>query len=177
MLAKLIGPLCPAFGPPPRRATARSRRNIPFHGEFTEREGGAPFGAAVFKRCRSGVTCALITEPPSVGLHTGAILTDAGSNETRVSLSKASRKGRETAIVRRIKDGSTEPLSDQDGSTGIGQSHQREPRHGPLRSTLARIGRNVANFAETHSKLCSSQTQWKSCVHGGASLIGKRGRI
>ena len=62
----------------------------------------------------------------------------------------------------------------QDGSTGIGQSHQREARHGTLRSTIARIGRNAANFAETHSKLCSNQTQWKSCVHGGASLIGKR---
>src|SRR5712664_296431 len=34
-----------------------------------------------------------------------------GSNETRASLSKASRKGRDTTIVRRIKNGSTEPYS------------------------------------------------------------------
>ena len=44
-------------------------------------------------------TCTFITELPSVGLHTGAILTDEGSNETRPSLLKASRKGRETAIA------------------------------------------------------------------------------
>ena len=56
-------------------------------------------------------TCTLITELLSVGLHTGAILTDEGSNEMRASLSKASRKGRETTIVRRIENGSTEPYS------------------------------------------------------------------
>src|SRR5713226_6524320 len=36
--------------------------------------------APAIMRCRSGVTCTLITELPSVGLHTSAILTDEGSN-------------------------------------------------------------------------------------------------
>src|SRR3979409_1118384 len=59
-------------------------------------------------RCRSGVTCTLITELPSVGLHTGAILTYEGSNEMRASLLTVSHKGRETDISRRLGNGSVE---------------------------------------------------------------------
>src|ERR1700737_1050917 len=93
-------------------------------------------------RCQSGVTCTFITELPSVGLHTGAILTDQGSNETRASLSKASRKGRETTIVRRIGNGSTEPYSlnprlDYPPPLAVAHVRNEEPKPGTLTKKAA----------------------------------------
>jgi hypothetical protein len=70
-------------------------------------------------RCRSGVTCTFITELSSVGLHTDAILTDEGSNETRASLLRMSRKGRETRIVRQMRNGSFEPYSSSSSPSGL----------------------------------------------------------
>ena len=105
-------------------------------------------------RCRSGVTCTFITELPSVGLHTGAILTDEGSNETWASLSEASRKGRETAIVRRISNGSTEPYSpnpdlDYPPQLAVGHVDDEEPKPGTLgegRSRTASMPRLAASI-------------------------------
>jgi hypothetical protein len=87
-------------------------------------------------------------------LNSGHILTGEGSNETRASLSKASRKGRETAIVRRIRYGSTEPYSpnpdlDYPPQLAVGHVDDEEPKLGTLgegRSRTASMPRLAASI-------------------------------